>query len=122
VNPQHYLFPFCITRKKKGERYDPERPMTSSGLKSPWQEVREATNLLWFRPYDTRHTGATRYAENGTPVDVIVARMGHANDRQRALYTHISLEAQRRLARNTPAAGYGPKREWSPAGRQFSNR
>lgn len=91
-DPQHYLFPFKVTRSKQAF---PDRPMTSSGLKKPWQEIREATGLSWFRMYDTRHTGATRLAEAGVPTEIIVARMGHCSDKMRRHYTHISGQAQR---------------------------
>jgi hypothetical protein len=64
--------------------------MSNSGLKKLWQEVREATGLLQFRPYDTRHTAITRYAESGTPVAVIMALAGHISPRMNQHYTHIS--------------------------------
>ena len=94
--PQHYLFPFKITRSKTCV---PERPMTESGIKKLWQEVRAASGLMWFRPYDTRHTGATRMAECGIAPEIIMARMGHASDRMRRHYTHISMQAQREWLR-----------------------
>lgn len=114
--PLHYLFPFRITRALQCY---PDRPMTDSGLKRVWQEVRDATGLTWFRPYDTRHTGATRLAEQGTPVDIIMARMGHASKRMHAHYTHISVQAQRRWLRGTPERGYAPRTDWPelPPGR-----
>lgn len=91
-DPMSYLFPLKITRSKEAF---PNRQMTSSGLKKLWQEVREATGLLWFRMEDTRHTGATRLAENGTPTPVIMARMGHCSVEMQRRYTHISEQAQR---------------------------
>lgn len=94
-NPTHALFP---SRSQKGA-YNPLVPMSSSGLKKTWEQVRKASGLTWFRPYDTRHTAATRLAENGVPVDVIMARMGHANEQMRRHYTHISQQAQRRWLR-----------------------
>ena len=97
--PTHYLFPFKITRSKQAI---PERHMTESGIKKLWEEVREAANLKWFRPYDTRHTGATRMAESGVPTEIIVARMGHCSDHMRRHYTHISSESQRAWLRKTP--------------------
>ncbi len=96
-DPQHYLFPFRVTRKKEA---DPTRPMTSSGLKKLWQEVREASGLLHFRMYDTRHTGATRMAESGVPAPVIMARMGHSNLKMQQHYQHISERAQRAWLRH----------------------
>jgi integrase len=98
--PHHHLFPFRITRKKEA---DPTRPMTSSGLKKLWQEVREATGLLHFRMYDTRHTGATRLAESGVPAPVIMARMGHSNVKMQQHYQHITEQAQRAWLRAAQA-------------------
>ena len=98
-DPQHYLFPFKITRSKTSY---PDRPMTESGIKRLWQEIRVAADLLWFRPYDTRHTGATRLAEQGTPVQVIMARMGHCSPKMQQHYTHITEQAQRAWLRGRP--------------------
>lgn len=103
THPTHYLFPF---RDPKTRRYDPTRPMTSSGLKKQWQRVRDAAGMPWFRFEDTRHTGATRLAEQGVPVDIIVARMGHCDDKMRQHYTHISLAAQRSWLRKGPQRVY----------------
>jgi integrase len=103
VEPLHYLFPAWDPRKNA---YIPEQPMSGSGLKKKWEELRAATGLTWFRPYDTRHTGATRMAEDGTPVDIIMARMGHVTEEMRQHYTHISIAAQRRWMRSRPDRGY----------------
>lgn len=93
--PQNYLFPFGI----RGGGHDPKRPMTGSGLKRLWQEVRDATHLSWVDRYGMRHTGATRRAENGWPIDMIMSRMGHATEEMRQHYTQISIAAQRRWLR-----------------------
>ena len=82
--------------------------MTESGIKKLWEEVRHASGLTWFRPYDTRHTAATRLAESGVPVEVIMARMGHATDKMRQHYTHVTEQAQRAWLR--PAAPRTPQR------------
>lgn len=97
-DPQHYLFPFIITRKKTAIA---DQPMSESGLKKLWQEVREATGLKWFRMEDTRHTGATRMAESGVPAPVIMARMGHSNLEMQQHYQHIADQAQRMWMRQT---------------------
>jgi integrase len=83
---QHYLFPF---RDKSG-KYDPTRPMSPSGLRKHWIEVREACGLKWFRPYDTRHTAITRYAEDGTSLSEIMDMAGHISPTMTQHYTHIS--------------------------------
>lgn len=103
IEPRHYLFPAWDPRKNV---YIVERPMSGSGLKKKWQEVREATGLLKFRAYDTRHTGITRSAEDGLPVDVIMRRAGHLSDEMRDHYTQISDAAQRRWMRGGPDRGY----------------
>ena len=70
-------------------------------LKKLWQEVRNASGIAWFRPYDTRHTGATRMAESGVPPEIIMRRLGHASDRMRQHYTHIFEQAQRMWPRGS---------------------
>ena len=107
TDPQHYLFPFRDNRRK--DAFIPDKPMSASGIKKLWEEVREATNLLWFRQNDTRHTAATRLAEKGTPIDIILARMGHVSNRMRLHYTHISIAAQRKWV------GGGPSDRLQPA-------
>ena len=113
-DPQHYLFPFKITRSKTSH---PHRQMTESGIKKLWQEVREAADVRWFRPYDCRHTGATRLAEQGTPVQVIMARMGHCSPKMQQHYTHITEQAQRAWLRGRPIQ---PIRALTPAAGQFT--
>jgi hypothetical protein len=83
--PDHYIFPFC-----SGHVTNPNKPMTVQGLKRPWQEVREATGLLSFRMYDTRHTAITRLAEEGVPITVIMSLAGHISPRMTLHYTHVS--------------------------------
>jgi integrase len=88
----HFLFPWraCINV------FDPTRPMTESGIKAFWNEVREASGLTGFRQYDCRHTAITRLAEAGVPTDVIMARAGHVSEKMRRHYTHISQASQRK--------------------------
>lgn len=90
--PQHYLFPRRIARNT----FDPSQPMSESGIKRLWQEIREATGLKWFRQYDCRHTAITRLAEAGVPTDVIMSRAGHVSEKMRRHYTHISQASQRK--------------------------
>lgn len=92
MEPQHYLFPW---RVKIGV-YDPTRPMSESGIKVAWNEVRQQSCLKWFRQYDCRHTAITRLAEAGVPTDVIMSRSGHVSEKMRRHYTHISQASQRK--------------------------
>lgn len=105
--PQHYVMPFRI------KKYDwvPTKPMSTSGIKREWGEVREATGLLWFRQYDLRHTGATRLAEQGWNIAQIKARMGHTTDEMNQHYTHISDSAQRREHERVTTLKFAPRAE-----------
>lgn len=114
TDAQHHLFPF---RQGNGP-YDPTKHMTDSGLKKGWLEVREATGLKWFRPYDTRHTAITRLAEAGVAIDTIMSMAGHVSERMRRHYTHISdqakVQALQMAQRNTI-----PKHRQPPVNRDF---
>jgi len=100
TEPHHYLFPF----KHHGSKTAfPGRPMTESGLKKPWQEVREASCLKSFRMYDTRHTAITRLAEAGVSLQLIMKRAGHISPQMTDHYTHLSAGfeiAEMKRARN----------------------
>jgi integrase len=82
----HHLFPF----RRNPQPFDPTRPMTGSGLKKLWQEVRIASGLKWFRLYDTRHTAITRLAEEGSSITTIMKMAGHVSVAMSEHYTHIS--------------------------------
>jgi integrase len=90
----HFIFP----RRGRGPygEWDPGQPMSNSGLKSPWNRVRERSGLTWFRPYDPRHTGITRLAEEGVSMEMIKEQAGHITDKMSRHYTHISDAARRR--------------------------
>jgi integrase len=90
--PQHYLFPF----RKMPNPHDPTKPMGVSGIKRLWEEVRDASGIKWFRPYDTRHTAITRWAEAGIPPETIRGMAGHVSERMMLHYTHISNQAKRK--------------------------
>jgi hypothetical protein len=81
--------------------------MSVQGLKKPWQEVREATGLLQFRMYDTRHTAITRLAEGGVPVTVIMDLAGHISPRMTQHYTHVSEQAKIIAMRQASQGRYG---------------
>jgi integrase len=89
-DPHHYLFPFRDHRFV----WHPDKPAAGQFLKRPWEEVRDASGLTWFRPYDTRHTAITRLAEAGTPLAVIMSMAGHISPKMTAHYTHISQQLQ----------------------------
>jgi integrase len=97
AGPHHYLFPF----RDKRNSFDPCRGMSDSGLKKRWAEVRQAADLDWLRPYDLRHTGITRMAEAGVPIQVIMSFAGHMTMRMQLHYTTISMMAKRKWAQST---------------------
>lgn len=86
----HYLFPFRDNRF----RWYPEKQAAQQLLKRQWEEVRAASGLTWFRPYDTRHTAITRLAEAGVSISVIMKRAGHLSERMTGHYTHVSDQRQ----------------------------
>jgi integrase len=95
AGPQHYLFPYG---GRGGYAYDPSQPMSDSGLRKPWQAVRDESGIDWLRPYDLRHTGVTRLAENGTPVAVMMAFAGHISPKMQRHYTWISVMMRKHAA------------------------
>jgi len=93
ASPQHYLMPFCSVR----HTYDPTRHMGVSAIYKLWRQVRDAAGIGWeLTPYGLRHTGCTRLAEAGTPIDIIMSMTGHVSERMRRHYTHICEQAKRR--------------------------
>lgn len=104
---QHYLFPIRVKRNM----WDPTRPMSTSGIKREWNYVRKASGLLWFRPYDLRHTAATRMAEDGVRPEIRKARMGHTTQRMQDHYTHIGEQAQRREMERVATTRHPPHGE-----------
>lgn len=89
--PADYLFPI---QSKRG-KYNPARPMSDSGLKKPWDEVRRAALLPRARLYDLRHTGITRMAEAGVPLAVTMSFAGHMTRRMQEHYQAVCMASQR---------------------------
>lgn len=118
TSPQHYLLPFRILPYTRYE-WDPTRPMSTSGIKREWQEVRVATGLLFFRQYDLRHTGGTNLAREGWRPEMIRARMGHLTEKMRQHYTHISDAAQRREHERVTTLRFAPRKFEPRAERQI---
>ena len=112
----HFVFPFCVRRND----FDPIRPMSSSGIKKPFDEVRAAAGVKWLRIHDLRHTAITRMAEEGTPISTIMAMAGHVSAKMTAHYTHISDQHKRFAAERAFGSGKGSRKAAYPAlpGRQ----
>lgn len=89
--PSDYLFP----RQASRTHYDPARPMSGSGLKKPWEALRQAAHLPTLRLYDLRHTGITRMAEAGVPLPVAMTFAGHMTQRMQQRYQAICMASKR---------------------------
>ncbi len=87
----HYLMPFRISPNL----WDPTQPMSNSGIRKPWNEVRKAADVPWLRIHDLRHTAITRMAEAGVPIPVILSMAGHISVRMQQHYTSVSEYAKR---------------------------
>jgi integrase len=104
-SPDHCLFPF---RCSPGE-WDPERPMSSSGMKKGWEIVRRAAGLPWLRIHDLRHTAITRMAEAGVPIPVIMGVSGHMSVQMHNHYTAVSLVAKWHAVQTTMLETFTPR-------------
>ena len=87
----HYLMPFRVSPNL----WDPAQPMSNSGIRKPWDEVRKAADVPWLRIHDLRHTAITRMAEAGVPIPVILSMAGHISVRMQQHYTSVSEYAKR---------------------------
>lgn len=93
-SPLHYLFPF----RRMPHPYEPGRPMSSSGIRKPWDEVRAKSGLKSFTPYHTRHTALTHWAEGGMRIEEMMALAGHVSMKMTRHYARIGEGALRRAA------------------------
>jgi hypothetical protein len=100
VSPYQFLMPF---RSAPNHR-DSDRPMSNSGIKKAWDQVRKAADLPWLRIHDLRHT-ITRMAEAGVPIPVILSMAGHISKRMQQHYTSVSEFARRRAVEAAFGAG-----------------
>jgi integrase len=91
TGPQDFLFPFRIGK----DHWDPAKPMSNSGLKKRWDEVRAATGFGWFTPHDCRHTAITRFAEAGYGILEIMSIAGQVSRKMTQHYTHVSEQSKR---------------------------
>src|ERR1700733_3613741 len=89
--PHHFLFPGRVVRNV----FDPETHMSETGLRKPFEAVRDKAELAWFQLNGWRHTAITRLAEAGVPITIIMRRSGHMTPKMSAHYTHISEQAER---------------------------
>lgn len=83
--PHHYLFPRRICRGV----YEPDLPMTYSGMKKPWMEARRISGTVDFVPHNSRHQANTKLYESGADDMTVMAIMGHQDRKTSEWYSTI---------------------------------
>ncbi|MBV9147280.1 MAG: site-specific integrase [Acidobacteria bacterium] len=102
ASAQHeYLMPFRMAPNQ----WDFSRPMSNSGIRRPWEAIRQAADVPWLRIHDLRHTAITRMAEAGVPIPVILSMAGHISTRMQQHYTAVSDYAKRCAVEATFSSG-----------------
>lgn len=94
--PHYLLFPKRIVRGL----YDPELPMSETGLRKIFDKVRVKAQVPQFPFNGFRHTGLTRLAEANTPPWVMEKRAGHVDPSMMRRYVQIGDQAERIAIRN----------------------
>ena len=88
---ERFLFPLRMARG----HYDGERHISRSGLRKPFEAVRDAAGLPWFTINMLRHTAITRMAESGMFWPMIQKRAGHVSPKMTWHYTHVAEQVER---------------------------
>jgi integrase len=89
-DPEHYVFPF----REKRNNFDPTRPASSSWMRKQFEELRVAAELPWLRPHDLRHQAITKFLENGSAEETVMAIAGHVSNQMLKHYSHPRIEAK----------------------------
>lgn len=84
TDPEHYLFPFRISRTN----YDPTRPPSRWWLSASWEKLRAATGFHDLRPHDLRHHFATKLLEADVNIETAKSILGHISPRMTEYYAH----------------------------------
>lgn len=88
--PTHYLFPY---RVKRGT-YDPERPASSSFIRTALRCIRHDSGILHMTNHRMRHQLITEMYEQGIEEQTIQAIAGHQSPRMTRHYSKIRLAAK----------------------------
>jgi integrase len=104
VEPAHYVFAAYGTRmtfnctKIVGSKmvgFDPTKHVNS--WRSAWRTLTKKAGLPGFRFHDLRDCAITSLAESGASDSTIMAIAGHVSHRMLELYSHVRMEAKRKL-------------------------
>ena len=92
--PPHYLLPADLSKHTKqsdplrgGIGFDPTRHQTS--WDSAWEVLKKEAGLPGFRFHDLRHTHITHAIEEGVPIEIVTAQVGHVTPEMTRYYTHL---------------------------------
>jgi integrase len=95
----HYLLPADLSKHTKksdplhgGIGFDPTRHQTS--WDSAWEALKQAAGLSGFRFHDLRHTHITHAIEEGVPIEIVMAQVGHVSPEMTRYYTHLGSNAK----------------------------
>jgi len=99
VDSNHYLLPADLSKhtKKtdplKGKTgFDPKRHQCS--WVSAWESLKKQAGLTGLRFHDLRHTHITHAVEEGVPIEVVMAQVGHLSPEMTRYYTHLGSNAK----------------------------
>lgn len=90
TDPNHYLFPFRVNKKK----WDPARPASRWFLRKSWEKLRTATGFAYLTPHHLRHQCITRLLESGVHGETVRAIAGHVTTQMMEYYSHIRAQAK----------------------------
>jgi integrase len=99
THPDHFLLPADLSKHTKKSDplrgktgFDPTRHQAS--WNSAWEKLKEAAGLKGFRFHDLRHTHITHAIEEGVPIEVVMAQVGHLSAEMTRYYTHLGSNAK----------------------------
>jgi integrase len=102
--------------RTKLNQWDPNCPMTNSGIKKPWLELRRASGIEWLTPHCLRHQANTKLYEAGADDMTIMSIMGHQTRQMSEHYSQI--REQRKREALEAAFGYDRSRRHTLSGKR----
>jgi integrase len=97
--PEHFLLPADLSKHTKAgdplrgaKGFDATRHQTS--WDSAWAALKKAAGLPWLRFHYLRHTHISHAIEEGVPIEVVMAQVGHVSAEMTRYYTHLGAGAK----------------------------